>query len=77
MNRPRWGKAHDRVGDREENGRMKYLMLAAWFVGSNPPVPFQAELSSKEACMTAYAAMHRGLIEAELKARVFAVCVEK
>jgi len=57
---------------------MKYLLLATWFVGPNPvPVPFQAEFSSKEACMKAYATLHLEWAKSEVKGRIFGVCVEK
>jgi len=57
---------------------MTYILLAAFLAGPNPvPVPFQAEFTSKEACKNAESALTVEWVKADLKGRIFSVCVVK
>ena len=55
---------------------MKYILIAAWFVGPSP-VPFQAEFTSKEACTKAEGAFTVAWSRSAVQGRIFTVCVEK
>jgi hypothetical protein len=57
---------------------MKVLLLATWFVQAQPPVPFQAEFSSREACTKAVSDLREALAKAtDVKGALVAACVEK
>jgi hypothetical protein len=56
---------------------MKYLLIAAWFIAGQPPVPFQAEFGSQLACQKAVGDLALAFSSKMAKGELLAVCVER